>query len=47
MPPHVTLEEAMSYAKSLLKGDPNAKHMVKETIKTAVAGVFKGDGGKK
>jgi len=44
MPPHVSFEEAKAYAKSVLKGDPNAKHMVKETIKTAVAGVF---GGKK
>src|SRR3954465_956530 len=40
MPPHVTLQEATAYAKSVLKGDPDAKHMVKETIKTAVAGVF-------
>ena len=44
MPPHVSFEEAKAFAKSVLKGDPNAKHMVKETIKTAVAGVF---GGKK
>ena len=41
LPPHVTLEEAKAYAKSLLKGDPEAKHMVKETIKTALAGVLK------
>ncbi|MFL5431022.1 MAG: thiamine pyrophosphate-requiring protein [Myxococcales bacterium] len=40
MPPHVTLQEATAYAKSVLKGDPAAKHMVKETVKTAVAGVF-------
>jgi len=40
MPPHVTLEEAKAYAKSVLKGDPEAKHMIGETIKTAVAGIF-------
>jgi len=43
IPPHVTLE-ATAYAKSVLKGDPDAKHMIGETIKTAVAGVFRKDG---
>ena len=43
---HVTLKEAAAYAKSVLKGDPDAKHMIGETIKTAVAGVFKKDGEK-
>ena len=46
IPPHVTLKEATAYAKSVLKGDPDAKHMIGETIKTAVAGVFKKDGEK-
>jgi pyruvate dehydrogenase (quinone) len=41
MPPHVTLKEAMAYAKSVLKGDPNAGSMIKETVKTAVASVLK------
>jgi pyruvate dehydrogenase (quinone) len=41
MPPHVTLKEATAYAKSVLKGDPNAGEMIKETVKTAVASVFK------
>jgi pyruvate dehydrogenase (quinone) len=41
LPPHVTFEEAMAYAKSVLKGDPNAARMIKETVKTAVASVFK------
>jgi pyruvate dehydrogenase (quinone) len=41
MPPHVTLKEATSYAKSVLKGDPDAGQMIKETVKTAVASVFK------
>jgi pyruvate dehydrogenase (quinone) len=48
MPPHVTLKEAMAYAKAVLKGDPDAGHMLKETLKTAVASVLeKGKGGKK
>ena len=41
MPPHITLKEAKAYARSVLKGDPDAKHMIGETIKTAVASVFK------
>jgi pyruvate dehydrogenase (quinone) len=41
MPPHVTLKEATAYAKSVLKGDPNAGQMIKETVKTAVASVLK------
>jgi pyruvate dehydrogenase (quinone) len=46
MPPHITLKEAKAYAKSVLKGDPEAKHMIGETLKTAVASVFKkGDKG--
>src|SRR5438132_523136 len=44
IPPHVTLQEATADEKSVLKGDPDAKHMIGETIKTAVAGVFKKDG---
>jgi pyruvate dehydrogenase (quinone) len=41
MPPHVTLKEATAYAKSVLKGDPDAGAMIKETVKTVVASVFK------
>jgi len=41
MPPHVTLKEAMAYAKAVLKGDPDANSMISETVKTVVASVFK------
>jgi pyruvate dehydrogenase (quinone) len=41
MPPHVTLKEATAYAKAVLKGDPNAGEMIKDTVKAAVATVFK------
>ena len=38
LPPHVTLEQATSYAKAILKGDPDAwdsvVHSIKETIST-------------
>ena len=43
MPPHVTLKEAVAYAKSVLKGDPDKGHMIGETIRTAVASVLKKD----
>ena len=46
MPPHVTLKEATAYVKAVLKGDPNAGEMVKDTLKTAVATVFKSKGRK-
>jgi pyruvate dehydrogenase (quinone) len=41
MPPHVTLKEAKAYAEAVMKGDPNAGHMIAETIKTAVASLLK------
>jgi pyruvate dehydrogenase (quinone) len=41
LPPHVTLKEAKAYAKAVLGGDPNARHMIAETVKTAVASVLK------
>jgi pyruvate dehydrogenase (quinone) len=41
MPPHVTLKEATAYVKAVLKGDPNAGEMIKDTLKTAVATVLK------
>jgi len=46
MPPHVTLKEATSYVKAVLKGDPNAGEMIKDTLKTAVATVLKPKGDK-
>jgi pyruvate dehydrogenase (quinone) len=47
MPPHVTLKEAAAFTRSILKGDPNAGQMIKETVKTVVASVFKKDEGEK
>jgi pyruvate dehydrogenase (quinone) len=40
MPPHVTLKEAKAYAAAVLKGDPDTKHLLGETIKTAVASML-------
>src|SRR5205085_3264263 len=41
LPPHVTLKEAKAYAKAVLAGDPDSKHMIAETVKTAIASVLK------
>ena len=40
LPPHVTLEKARSFAEAVAKGDPNAKHMIRETIRAAAASLF-------
>ena len=41
IPPHLTLKEAKALAEAVMKGDPDAGHMVGETVKTALAGAFK------
>jgi pyruvate dehydrogenase (quinone) len=38
LPPHITLEQAMNYAKSLIKGDPNARSMIRESYKQMLDG---------
>jgi pyruvate dehydrogenase (quinone) len=37
LPPHVTWEQAKSFATSILRGDANALGFVKQTIKETVA----------
>ena len=37
LPPHITVSQATSYAKALLKGDPNAGAIVWQTIKRSAA----------
>ena len=44
MPPHITMKEAAGYAKAVLKGDPERRHMIGETIRTAISDVFKKKG---
>jgi pyruvate dehydrogenase (quinone) len=33
LPPHISLEQAKNFAKSILKGDPNARAMIRESYK--------------
>jgi pyruvate dehydrogenase (quinone) len=40
LPPHITYEQAKSYAQSLLKGDPEAIGIVWQSIKEAMQGVL-------
>jgi pyruvate dehydrogenase (quinone) len=45
LPPHLTLKEAKAFAEAVMKGDPNAGHMIGETVKTALAGALKKEEG--
>jgi pyruvate dehydrogenase (quinone) len=33
LPPHITFEQAKNYASSILKGDPDARDMIRESYK--------------
>ncbi|HTV92915.1 MAG TPA: thiamine pyrophosphate-requiring protein [Verrucomicrobiae bacterium] len=39
LPPHITFEEAHKYFSALVKGDPDEASVIKETIKSIIAGV--------
>jgi pyruvate dehydrogenase (quinone) len=37
LPPHITLEHARAYASSLIKGDPNAFDMIRQSVKQVLS----------
>ncbi len=37
LPPHITLKQAKAFASTLVKGDPNEWHVIKETAKELVS----------
>ncbi len=39
LPPHITFEEAHKYFTALVKGDPDEGNIIKESIKSVIAGV--------
>ncbi|HET9029064.1 MAG TPA: thiamine pyrophosphate-dependent enzyme, partial [Candidatus Aquilonibacter sp.] len=39
LPPHISFEEAHQYFSALVKGDPNEGSIIKESIKSVIAGV--------
>ncbi len=39
LPPHISFEEAHKYFSALVKGDPNEGSIIKESIKSVIAGV--------
>ena len=39
LPPHITFEEAHKYFSALVKGDPKEASIIKESIKSVVAGI--------
>lgn len=40
LPPHITFEEAHNYMSAMMKGDPQEASVIKESIKSMVAGVI-------
>jgi pyruvate dehydrogenase (quinone) len=36
LPPHITFEQAKKFTESMIKGDPNLGHMIRQTFKDAV-----------
>ena len=37
LPPHITLEQARDYLKTILKGDPDAVRIIKASVKEMLA----------
>jgi pyruvate dehydrogenase (quinone) len=42
LPPHITLEQAKSFASSVLKGDPGAREMIGQSLRQKLPGVLPG-----
>ena len=42
LPPHITYEQGKQYAKSLIKGDPDAVGVIWQSIKESMQGVLPG-----
>ena len=41
LPPHISWEQAKAYMTTLGKGDPDQKGIIKQTVRTVLAGVFR------
>ena len=44
LPPHITLEQAKDFASTLLKGDPNERHVILDTARQVLGGITGGKG---
>jgi pyruvate dehydrogenase (quinone) len=42
LPEHITFEQASSYARALIKGDPDEGSIFAKSVKGVIAGVFPG-----
>jgi hypothetical protein len=40
LPAHVTREQAISFAKAMLKGDPEEGAVIAQSVKGVIAGLF-------
>jgi pyruvate dehydrogenase (quinone) len=47
LPPHITLEQAKSFAQALAKGDPQAGGVIVESVSTLLAGIVPGGNGER
>ena len=41
-PPHITREQATAFTKAALAGDPDEGHMIAQSVKGVIAGIFPG-----
>lgn len=44
LPPHITFEQAVAYAKAMLKGDPDRGGVIRQTVKSALDAIVPGRG---
>jgi pyruvate dehydrogenase (quinone) len=42
LPPHITLEEARNFMRSIIAGDPDAKRMIRQSFRQKLAELMPG-----
>ena len=45
LPPHITFEQAKNYMTTLVKGDPNEGHMIRDSARQVLASILPGGKG--
>ena len=45
LPPHISFEQAKNFMSAMVKGDPDEKGVIVESVKSMMAGIFPGKGG--
>ena len=44
LPPHISFEQAKNFMSAMIKGDPDEKGVIVESVKSVMAGIFPGKG---